>query len=126
MVEDFRLIYHPGLVKILTNVVPQLELVETWTEDELTTVLHEAVDDAGVSQKTFMTVLRHALSGTKVWLTVLEKRLKLIVRKDWTRGGGNHGYSWESAEHSSPAESRNRVLSKTSRTDLKGGRVYNT
>lgn len=58
------------LVKILTDVVPRLELVESWTEDELTTILHEASHDLGVAQKTFMTVLRHALSGMKVCGTV--------------------------------------------------------
>lgn len=58
----------PGVrsVKILTGVVPRLELVESWTEDELVTVLHEATHDLEVAQKAFMTVLRYALSGTKV------------------------------------------------------------
>ena len=46
--------------------MPQLELVESWAEDELTAILHEAISDLGVSQKSFMTVLRHALSGMKV------------------------------------------------------------
>ena len=50
----------------MTDVVPRLELVEPWTEDELVTVLHESAHDLGVAQKTFMTVLRHALSGMKV------------------------------------------------------------
>ena len=58
------------LVKILTSVVPRLELVESWTEDELVTVLHDVSHDLGVVQKTFMTVLRHALSGMKVRGTV--------------------------------------------------------
>ena len=53
-------------VRILTGVVPRLELVESWEEDELAAVLHEASHDLGVAQKTFMTVLRHALSGMKV------------------------------------------------------------
>jgi len=57
-------------VRILTDVVPRLELLEAWTEDELVTVLHEAADDLGVVQKTFMTVLRHAVSGMKVCGTV--------------------------------------------------------
>lgn len=55
-----------GPVKILTNVVPRLEQVEHWAEDGLITTLNEAARDLGVSQKTFMTVLRHALSGMKV------------------------------------------------------------
>jgi len=54
------------LVKILTDVVPRLELVDPWTEDELTTLLHEASHELGIVPKTFMTVLRHALSGMKV------------------------------------------------------------
>ena len=57
-------------VKILTDIVPRLELLESWTEDELLTVLHEAADDLGVVQKTFMTVLRHAVSGMKVCGTI--------------------------------------------------------
>ena len=57
-------------MKILTDVVPRLELVETWTEDELITLLHEASHELGVVPKTFMTVLRHALSGMKVCETV--------------------------------------------------------
>ena len=65
-VRDFWLIAHPAPVKILTNVVPRLELMESWTEDDLTVVLHEAAQELGISQKTFMTVLRHALSGMKV------------------------------------------------------------
>ena len=65
----------PLLVKILTNVVPRLELVDPWTEDELATVLHEAVHDLGVAQKTFMTVLRHALSGMKVCETAPASKL---------------------------------------------------
>jgi len=56
--------------RILTDVVPRLELLESWTEDELITVLHEAADDLGVIQKAFMTVLRHAVSGMKVCGTV--------------------------------------------------------
>ena len=50
----------------MTNVVARLELLESWTEDGLVTVLEEAIQDVGVVQKTFMTVLRHALSGMKV------------------------------------------------------------
>jgi hypothetical protein len=57
-------------VRILTDVVPRLELVESWTEDELVDVLREASHDLGIVQKTFMTVLRHALSGMKVRGTV--------------------------------------------------------
>ena len=57
-------------VRILTDVVPRLEPVESWTEDELVTILNEAAHDLGVVQKTFMTVLRHALSGMKVCGTV--------------------------------------------------------
>lgn len=56
----------PDLVKILADVVPRLEVVESWTDDDLTVVLHDAVRDLGVSQRVFMTVLRHALSGMKV------------------------------------------------------------
>jgi hypothetical protein len=65
-VQDLWLMLGALLVKILTNVVPRLELVELWTEDELVTVLHEAAHDLGFSQKSLMTVLRHALSGMKV------------------------------------------------------------
>ena len=54
------------LVKILADVVPRLELVEPWTDDELIVVLHDAARDLGIPQRVFMTVLRHALSGTKV------------------------------------------------------------
>ena len=57
-------------VRILTDVVPRLEPMESWTEDELVTILNEAAHDLGVVQKTFMTVLRHALSGMKVCRTV--------------------------------------------------------
>jgi hypothetical protein len=49
-----------------------LELVESWTEDELTTVIHEAAGGLGLAQKPFMIVLRHALSGMKVWFTLSE------------------------------------------------------
>ena len=56
----------PNLVKVLADVVPRLEPVEPWTDDELTAILHDAVSDLGVSQRMFMTVLRHALSGMKV------------------------------------------------------------
>ncbi|KAF9647742.1 glutamyl-tRNA synthetase [Thelephora ganbajun] len=68
----FWLIWGNILVKILTNVVPRLELVESWTEDELATVLHDAAHDLGVGQKIFMTVLRHALSGMKTGPGVAE------------------------------------------------------
>ena len=57
------------LVKMLTNVAPRWEAVVSWTEDELATVLREASHDLGVSQKTFMTVLRHEVSGIKVCKT---------------------------------------------------------
>ena len=58
-------------MKILTDVVPRLELVKTWTDDELTTLLHDASHELGVVPKTFMTVLRHALSGMKVCRPIL-------------------------------------------------------
>jgi len=60
------------IVKILTDVVPRLEQVESWTEDELVTVLHGAAHELGVAQKTFMTVLRHVLSGMKTGPGVAE------------------------------------------------------
>lgn len=66
VVGDFRLIWWFVLVKILTDVVPRLELVGSWTEDELAADLREALQDLGVSQKYFMTILRHALSGMNV------------------------------------------------------------
>ena len=53
-------------VRILTDVVPRLELVESWIEDDLLAVPHEVALNLGVVQKMFMTVLRHALSGMKV------------------------------------------------------------
>ena len=62
----FLLMLGTHVVKILTDVVPKLELVESWTEDELITVLHEASRDLDVAPKAFMTVLRHALSGMRV------------------------------------------------------------
>ena len=64
-IKDLWLMYILS-VKMLIDVVSRLELVESWTEDELVTVLHEAAHDLGVVRKTFMTVLRHALSGMKV------------------------------------------------------------
>ena len=70
----------------MTDVVPRLELVEPWTEDELVTVLHESAHDLGIAQKTFMTVLRHALSGMKVCETVNTHgpdRLDLGWRRSW-------------------------------------------
>ena len=54
------------LVKILIIVVPRLELVESWTEDELVTDLHDASHDLDVVQKTFMAVSRYTLNCTKV------------------------------------------------------------
>ena len=78
-------------VRILTDVVPRLELVESWTEDELVTVLHETAHDLGIVQKTFMMVLRHALSGMKVCGNVTRSthnshcldRLDLGWRRSW-------------------------------------------
>jgi len=66
MIQNLWLMSVVLSVRILTDVVPRLELLESWTEDELVTILHEAADDLGVVQKTFMTVLRHAVSGMKV------------------------------------------------------------
>ena len=69
MVQDLWLMRVVLSVRILTDVVPRLELVEPWMEDELVED-HDAAHDLGVAQKTFMTVLRHALSGMKVCGTV--------------------------------------------------------
>lgn len=60
------------IVKILADVVPRLDPVEHWTDDELAVVLHDAVRDLGVPQRVFMTVLRHALSGMKTGPGVAE------------------------------------------------------
>lgn len=99
------------LVKVLTNVVPRLELIESWTEDELTAVLHEASNDVGVVQKTFMTVLRHALSGMKVCRIMSRSSPgPLITLIDWTRGSGNHGCSRKRAECGPSAGSRDCIL----------------
>ena len=97
-------------MKILTDVVPRLEQVESWTEDELIAVLHEAARDLGIVQKSFMAVLRHTLSGMKVCGSVPRSDQTLIVLTDWTRGGGNHGCSWKRAERGSFTESRDRIL----------------
>ena len=57
-------------MRILSDVIPKPEQVESWMKDELITVPHEAVYDLGIVQKTLMMVLRHALSGMKVRGTV--------------------------------------------------------
>lgn len=99
-------------VRILTDVVPRLELVESWTEDELLVVLHEAAHDLGIVQRTFMTVLRHALSGMKVWGTTLRTCGALTVLTGWTWGGGDDGCSRKRTEHCSPEESRDCILNR--------------
>jgi len=97
-------------VRILTDVVPRLELLESWTEDELVTVLHEAADDLGVVQKAFMTVLRHAVSGMKVWEPFIEACRILTTLADRTWGSGDHGYPWKRADCGSFTKPRDRIL----------------
>ena len=85
--------------------------MESWAEDELATVLHEASHDLGVSQKTFMTVLRHALTGMKVCgIKSRNPSQIVIVLADWAGGSRNPGCSWKRAERGPSAGSRDRIL----------------
>ena len=73
-------------MEILTTVVPRLEAMKSWTEDDLVADLHEVIHDLGVSQKTFMTILRHALSGMKVCTMASGTSLDAYCRRRRGRG----------------------------------------
>jgi len=57
---------------VLSSVISRLEDSPIWDEAEISQVLHEEMDALEVKQKTFMTVLRHALSGMKSGPSVAE------------------------------------------------------
>ena len=86
-------------------------MVETWTEDELVTVLHEACHDLDVFQKTFMTVPRYGLGGIKVCETASCRSLDAHPPDRLDQGNGNHGCSW-GVERGPSMESRDWILTK--------------
>jgi len=62
---------------VLSSVISRLEDSPIWDEPEISRILREEIDTVRIKQKTFMTVLRHALSGMKSGPSVAEIMLVL-------------------------------------------------
>lgn len=83
MYLTFLLIYRIDLV--FSSVISRLEDSPTWEEAEISKALHEEMDSLKIKPKTFMTLLRHALSGMKVcssllYLGLTDTRARLDLR----------------------------------------------